>query len=340
MTFLSPPPDDSPLELIDSMNSRVNYLRISVTDRCNLACCYCVPKDHLPLLSHRDIARYEEILRIIRLACEIGITKVRITGGEPLVRKGIVDFIGKISKFPKIEDLSITTNGVLLQKNAPALHQCGLKRINISLDTLKPERFLQITGKDLFKQVWKGIMEARAQEFSPIKINTVVMGGINDDEIEALAGLTLDYPFHMRFIEYMPMGNSAVGIQQQILIPEIKKRIEHALGHLEPVARGSNDGPATRFKLAHAPGEIGFISPVSSHFCKECNRLRLTSYGAIRPCLLNSLEYDILTCLRKGATDHELKAILVKSIQNKPLSHTLGTDKLNRIHGQMFSIGG
>ena len=321
-------------------NSKVSYLRISVTDRCNLACCYCVPKDQLPLLSHRDIARYEEILRIIRLACELGITKVRITGGEPLVRKGVVDFIGKISKFPQIKDLSITTNGVLLQKNAPALKQCGLTRINISLDTLKPEKFLQITGKNLFHQVWKGIMEAGAQGFSPIKINTVVMGGINDDEIEALASLTLEYPFHMRFIEYMPMGNSAVAIGQQILIPEIKKRIETSLGHLAPVARGANDGPAARFKLANAPGEIGFISPVSSHFCKECNRLRLTSYGAIRPCLLNSLEYDILTCLRKGGTDHELRTILVNSIRNKPLSHTLGNDQLNRVHGQMFAIGG
>ena len=215
-----------------SFSSKVNYLRISVTDRCNLACCYCVPKDQISLLTHRDIARYEEILRIVRACCRLGITKVRITGGEPLVRKGIVDFIQSIAKMPEIQDLSITTNGVLLEKNALALKESGLKRINISLDTLIPDRFRQITGKDLFLQVWKGIMAVMDQGFSPIKLNTVVMRGVNDDEIEALAELSLKYPVHMRFIEYMPMGNSAVDSAQQILIPEIKRRIEQRAGEI------------------------------------------------------------------------------------------------------------
>ncbi len=321
-------------------HSKVNYLRISVTDRCNLACCYCVPKDQLPLLTHRDIARYEEILRVIRIACRLGITKVRITGGEPLVRRGIVDFIEAVAKIDEIQDLSITTNGVLLQKNAHALRASGLNRINISLDTLTPRRFQQITGKDLFDQVWRGIMEALARGFAPIKINTVIMKGTNDDEIEALAGLTLEHPFHVRFIEYMPMGRAGVDLKQQVLIPEIQSTIERGFGSLQPVERGPNDGPARRFKLSGAKGEIGFISPVSSHFCHECNRLRLTSSGAIRPCLLNSLEYDILTPMRAGATDEELSSILIKSIRNKPGEHTLGIDKSTRIDSQMFSIGG
>ncbi|ACN16662.1 MoaA2 [Desulforapulum autotrophicum HRM2] len=323
-----------------SFHSKVNYLRISVTDRCNLACCYCVPKDQLPLLTHRDIARYEEILRIIQISCRLGITKVRITGGEPLVRRGIVDFIETVAKLEEIQDLSITTNGVLLQKNAHALKAAGLNRINISLDTLKPERFQQITGKDLFNQVWKGIMEVTAQGFSPIKLNTVIMKGTNDDEIDALAGLTLEYPFHIRFIEYMPMGNAAMDLGQQVLIPEIRNTIEHTFGPLQPVERDLNDGPARRFKIPGAKGEIGFISPVSSHFCHECNRLRLTSSGAIRPCLLNNLEYDILTPLRAGATDDELSSIIKKGIRNKPGSHNLGTDNFTRIDSQMFSIGG
>jgi cyclic pyranopterin phosphate synthase len=299
-----------------------------------------VPKDQISLLTHRDIARYEEILRIVRASCRLGITKVRITGGEPLVRKGIVDFIQSIAAMPEIQDLSITTNGVLLEKNALALKESGLKRINISLDTLIPDRFRQITGKDLFLQVWKGIMAVMDQGFSPIKLNTVVMRGVNDDEIEALAELSLKYPVHMRFIEYMPMGNSAVDSAQQILIPEIKRRIEQRAGELIPVERGMNDGPARRFKLPDALGEVGFISPVSSHFCHECNRLRLTSTGTLRPCLLNNLEYDILTPLRKGATDREIEALIMKSIRNKPESHHLGMVNSERIESQMFSIGG
>lgn len=323
-----------------SFNSKVNYLRISVTDRCNLACRYCVPDNQISLLTHKDIARYEEILRIVRISCQLGITKVRITGGEPLVRRGIVDFIEKIATMPEIQDLSITTNGVLLEKNAQALKEAGLKRINISLDTLVPERFKQITGKDLFKQVWKGIEAAMNKGFSPIKLNTVIMRGINDDEIEALAGLSQEYPIHLRFIEYMPMGSAAVNSEEEVLIPEIKRRIEHSLGKLTPIERGMNDGPARRFKLSGAPGEIGFISPVSSHFCHDCNRLRLTSSGALRPCLLNNLEYDILTPLREGATERELEAIVMESIKNKPKSHNLGTDRSSRIESQMFSIGG
>ncbi|MBI9087613.1 MAG: GTP 3',8-cyclase MoaA [Desulfobacterium sp.] len=335
MTFLK-----SNLETPGPIHHRVNYLRISVTDRCNLACRYCVPKDHVPTLSHKDIARYEEILKIVRISRDLGVTKVRITGGEPLVRKGVLEFIQEVAGMPGIEDVSMTTNGVLLRKNAHRLKGSGIKRLNISLDTLKPERFRFITGKNLFKEVWGGIMAAHDRGLTPIKLNAVIMGGVNDDEIEDLVALTLDYPFHVRFIEYMPMGNSKVNMDQQVLIPEIKQRIETAFGPLAPVARGLHDGPAKRFKLADAPGEVGFISPLSSHFCHECNRLRLTSTGNLRPCLLNAYEHEILPSLRRGASDHELKEIIMEAVRRKPASHTLITDAYPRVTSQMFTIGG
>ena len=319
---------------------KINYLRISLTDRCNLACMYCVPKGSIPSLPHKDIASYEEILKITSAAVELGITKVRITGGEPLVRKGLTDFLKELSKIDEIKDIAITTNGVLLVKYLDELIDSGLKRLNISLDTLKPEKFKFITGKDRFNDVWNGIMAAFKKGINPIKLNTVSLRGVNDDEIEDLAAITTQYPFHIRFIEYMPMGNSAVDIGQQILIPEIRTRIESKFGELEPVKRGIYDGPAKRFKIKGGIGEIGFISPVSSHFCKECNRLRLTSTGMLRPCLLNKYEKDILKHLRNGASDEELKEIIREVIINKPLSHHLEKNSTAHVESQMSKIGG
>ena len=326
---------------VDSFQRRINYLRISVTDRCNLRCRYCVPKDTLPLLDHGDIARYEELLRITRLAAELGITKVRITGGEPLVRRGIVYFIEKLSKIPGIEDIAMTTNGVLLKPRLPELMDAGLKRLNISLDTLKPETFHQITGRDLFPKVWEGIMAALDSGFSPIKLNTVPLKGINDDEIVDLAGLAVKYPLHVRFIEYMPMGNSAVDDSQRILAPEIQRAIETKLGRLTPVPSELHDGPASRFTIKDAPGEIGLITPVSSHFCHKCNRLRLTSQGHLRACLLDDKETDILAALRDGASDKKLMGIIHTTILSKPLSHHLNQcEAIHRVPSQMSSIGG
>ncbi len=338
MTFLSSIPEP---ENTNHDFRTINYLRISVTDRCNLACRYCVPRDALPFLSHKDIARYEEILQITGAAAELGINKVRITGGEPLVRKGIFEFIRSLSKIKGIEDIAVTTNGVLLDRYMDDIIAAGIKRLNISLDTLKPERFQFISGKDRHADVWKGIMSAHHRGISPIKLNAVVLKGINDDEITDLASLAIKYPFHIRFIEYMPMGNSGVKNSQRILIPQIKQRIEGVLGHLEPVKRDKHDGPAARFKPENALGEIGFISPVSSHFCDTCNRLRLTSTGRLRPCLLDNYEIDILNALRRGADKEALKKIIQTAIENKPRHHGLtenpGTVKIKT---QMSTIGG
>ncbi|MBF0413714.1 MAG: radical SAM protein [Desulfamplus sp.] len=365
-----------------SDNRIINYLRISVTDRCNLACRYCVPKEILPELPHNKIARYEEIHKIVVCASELGIKKLRITGGEPFMRKGLLPFIKSLSQIDGINDISITTNGVLLEPNIDALIESGVNRINVSLDTLKSEKFKFISGRDKFHAVWRGIMAALDNKrLSPIKLNAVILRGINDDEIEALAGLSLRYPFHVRFIEYMPMGNSAVDISEQVLIPEIREQIERGFGTLEPVITNQNNtvsqlnrkndkinsheiqnneaGPAKRYKIKGALGEIGFISPVSSHFCHQCNRLRLTSTGHLRPCLLNNLEIDLITQMRQGASDETIKDMIITAIKSKPASHNLNisrainttnntnssyqTNQLaecNRVDTQMSTIGG
>lgn len=320
----------------------INYLRISVTDRCNFKCRYCIPASPFSVIDHDDIARYEEILRITRLACDLGITKVRITGGEPFVRKGIFDFLEELCSLSRLKDISITTNGaVLTPKKIDQLRTLGIKRLNFSLDTLQPEKFKDITGRDKFQTVWNTILYAREAGMSPVKVNAVALRGINDDEIEEIAALTLEYPFHIRFIEYMPMGDSDVEKAQQILSDEIKEMIEAKFGALIPLPNEKNDGPAKKYQIKGATGIIGFITPISSHFCSECNRLRLTSRGTLRPCLLNNYEKDILTPLRNGATDDQLKEIIQSSLTQKPSYHNLNNKETTGIPiSHMTSIGG
>lgn len=323
-------------------NRLINYLRISITDRCNFRCRYCVPASAFSVIPHDRIARYEEILRITRLACDLGITKVRITGGEPFVRKDIMSFLGRLAAIEALKDIAITTNGSLLTKEKiDGLIRLGIKRLNFSLDTLTPHKFTAITGRNRFHQVWDAILSAHRSGMAPIKINAVALRGFNDDEILDIAGLTLTYPFHIRFIEYMPMGDSDVERQQQILTDEIRQTIQSGLGPLAPVKRSPNAGPAKTFQLPGAKGIVGFITPISSHFCSECNRLRLTSRGTLRPCLLNDYEKDILTPLRTNATDDELKAIIQSALKRKPLAHNLEMGAAKDIPvSHMTSIGG
>ncbi len=323
-------------------NRTINYLRISITDRCNFKCQYCMPAEPFEEIGHDKIARYEEILKITRLACELGITKVRITGGEPFVRKGILNFLKELSTIEQLQDISITTNGALLtQDKIKALVDLGIGRLNFSLDTLNPERFKSITGRNDFQTVWDAILSAHDIGMNPVKVNTVILKGTNDDEIENIAGLTLKYPFHIRFIEYMPMGDAAIKPQDQILSDQIKQRIESRLGELIPVKPGINDGPAKKYTLKGAKGIIGFITPVSSHFCSECNRLRLTSRGTLRPCLLNNYEQDIIGPLRNNASDEQLKEIMQTALTNKPDSHDLNKRTSQDIPiSHMTSIGG
>jgi len=303
---------------------------------------YCVPSSPFSVITHDKIASYEEILRITRIACELGITKVRITGGEPFVRKDIFSFLERLCAIESLKDISITTNGALLtRKKIKKLIALGIKRLNFSLDTLDKDKFARITGRDRFGQVRESIFTAHELGISPVKINTVILRGINDDEIESITALTLKYPFHVRFIEYMPMGDSAVEKQQQVLTREIKERIETRFDNLLPVKQNINDGPAKKFHIKDAKGIVGFITPISSHFCSECNRLRLTSRGTLRPCLLNNYEKDILTPLRNGAADQELKQIIINTLTKKPSYHGL-TDQIAKgiPISHMTSIGG
>jgi len=327
------------LKLIDPYNRHLNYLRISITDRCNLKCIYCVPRDLIPRLSHDDILTYEEILRLVRIGIKLGISKIRVTGGEPLVRKGVYGFLADLSGIDGLADLSLTTNGVSLKASLKKIKAAGIKRINISLDTLNRTKFERITGFNLFDQVWQGIEMALEMGFHPIKLNIVALNGINDDELTDMARLSFEYPLHIRFIEYMPIGESQIGNGPLLLAPEIKKRIS-VLGSLIPVANTIDDGPAQRYHFEGAAGEIGFIHALSHHFCERCNRLRLTARGRLRPCLLSDHHEDVKKVMRTGGTDEELMEVFFKAVRHKPSDHNLAIQNPSKVCGQMSSIGG
>ena len=283
--------------------------------------------------------RYEEILRLVRIGVRLGISKVRVTGGEPLVRKGVYDFLGQLTQIDGLSDVSLTTNGVLLKDNIKKIRSAGIKRINVSMDTLNRQKYKDITGHDMFDQVWEGIESAQKMGFDPIKINVVALNGINDDELTDIAGLSFSYPFHIRFIEYMPIGTSHITIGNQLLAPEIQERIK-VLGELSPVEKGINDGPAKRYKFKGAKGEIGFIHAVSKHFCNECNRLRLTANGKLRACLLSDHQEDIKGPLRRGCLDSELADVFLRAVSHKPYDHNVVCDQPVMVAGRMSAIGG
>jgi cyclic pyranopterin phosphate synthase len=323
--------------LIDRYRRIINYIRVSITDYCNLKCIYCTPYGGGAKLHYKEILRYEEILRIINTGIRLGISKVRITGGEPLARKDVHNFLYKLMSLEGLSDVSLTTNGVMLKENINRIKDAGIKRINISIDTLHKEKFQKITGYDYFHQVREGINLALKKGFNPVKLNVVVLPGINDDELTDFARLTFDHPLHIRFIEYMPMGTDIIDVKKQLLSPEIKARLA-GTGEMIPVANEINDGPVMRYKYKGAAGEIGFISPISNHFCSTCNRLRLTASGHLRPCLLSDRQVDIKTPLRSGASDQEIADIFLKAVSFKPFEHHLTADGGG--NGQMRAIGG
>ncbi len=330
---------DTP-QLVDTFDRRINYLRISVTDRCNLRCIYCMPRKGLPKLNHAEILTYEEILRITKVAVGLGINKVRVTGGEPLARKGILTFLEELSSVREIEDISLTTNGVMVADRLQALWDMGIRRINISLDTLSRKRYQEITSTDAFYKVWHAIEKAHELGFSPIKINMVVIGGVNEDEILDFARLTLNHPYQVRFIEYMPIGPIDFNTPSRFISTKIIKQTVESLGPLIPVKSDCFDGPAQRYKLEGATGELGFISPISDHFCGKCNRLRLTADGKLRVCLLSDLALDLKTPIRSGISDRELAQLIVKAVLLKPSGHQVERDASLIPSGQMSSIGG
>jgi len=309
----------------DTYARSIDYLRIAVTDRCNFRCVYCMPEAGVPFRPHAEILRYEEIERIVRVAAGLGIRRVRLTGGEPLVRMDLVRLVHALATLPGIEEVTMTTNGTLLAQYAQALAEAGLKRVNVSLDTLQPERFRAITRRGELDTVLAGIDAALQAGLTPLKVNMVVMRGQNDDEIVAMAEQTLTRPWHVRFIEWMPIGPVA---QQQgwkthlVTAAEMRARLEAVYGPLIPV-QVTGAGPARTFRLENAPGTIGFISAVSEHFCATCNRLRLTADGKLRFCLLREGELDLRSVLRAGCSDAQLTELIAAAILAKPAGHQL-----------------
>jgi cyclic pyranopterin phosphate synthase len=322
----------------DSFQRPINYLRISVTDRCNLRCVYCMPETGVTLMSHYDILTYEEIYTVAEVAAGLGINKIRLTGGEPLVRSGLTDLIRMLVGIAAVDDISLTTNGIILAPHAAALKEAGLHRVNISLDTLRPERFRQITRCGELADTLAGIKAAREAGLDPVKINMVVMAGVNDDEIIDFSRKTVNDGWHVRFIEYMPVNGEEPVVARLFPVSEMKKRIE-TLGVLEPWKVEVGNGPAKYFRLPGAAGTIGFITPVTEHFCYQCNRLRLTADGKLRPCLLSEEEVDLRGSLRRGASAEELKVLIKKAIADKPQRHHLADGK--KLNGRPFSqVGG
>lgn len=307
----------------DSYQRTIDYLRVSITDRCNLRCVYCMPSDGIIPLDHKEILHYEEIIRVVRIAAGIGVRKVRITGGEPLARKNVIYLISEIGNIEGIKDLSLTTNGILLSGYANKLSEAGLKRINISLDSLRPDRYKEITRGGDLRLVLRGIEDAEKAGLSPIKINMVPIRGLNADEIEDFAKLTFKLPYQIRFIEFMPFGTEGLWSPERFVSVEEIKSIVEGVGPLTP-AKLKRSGPAQYFRFDSAPGVIGFISPISNHFCGECNRLRLTADGKLRPCLFSETEIDLKPALRGGAPDDELERLIKLSIEVKPKGHDIG----------------
>lgn len=314
-----------------------DYLRVSVTDRCNLRCIYCHPLDGCDFVERKEILRLEEIYRIVQLLVECGIRKVRLTGGEPLVRKNIVYLVEKLAGIEGIEELALTTNGVLLESLAAELKDAGLHQVNISMDSTDREIYKQITGFDLLPTVTKGIYKALEVGLRPVKINTVIMRSINVSQIPLLAQMSVRLPVTVRFIEYCPTSKYAKPASDYVPTSKVREIIEFEFGHLLPVIADGTSGPASYFKIKNSTGTIGFISGRSSILCRSCNRLRLTSEGKIVPCLYSSHHYDIKKLIRAGAGDEEVMKLMKKILQEKS-NHTKLNSSVRDI--PMQKIGG
>jgi cyclic pyranopterin phosphate synthase len=314
--------------LRDNFSRVIDYLRLSVTDRCNLRCLYCMPPEGIPALGRRDILSYEEIIRIVTIAAGLGVRKVRLTGGEPLCRKNLPFLVSSLKKIRGIEDLSLTTNGTLLEQHAQELSDAGLDRVNVSIDSLHPERYRKITRGGSLASALSGLAAADKAGLRPIKINMIPMRGVNEDEIVQFAKITLDSDYHVRFIECMPSADTDFWSPEKYMTTDEIKKIIETISPLSPV-RVRKNGPSKYFRLSGAKGVVGFISALTHHFCGDCNRLRLTSDGRLRPCLFSETEIDLLFPLRSGVSDSEIERLLRLSIQIKPEGHTVGsrTDK-------------
>ncbi|TCS84527.1 GTP 3',8-cyclase MoaA [Tepidibacillus fermentans] len=308
-------------QLIDRFGRKHDYLRISVTDRCNLRCVYCMPPEGVKFMPHSELLTYEDIEKVVKVAAKLGIRKLRITGGEPLVRKDLEVLIAKLSRIEGIKDIALTTNAIFLAQKAQALKDAGLTRVNISLDSLRPDRFKEITRGGQLEKVLDGIDAAFRVGFQPIKINTVLMRGFNDDEIGDFLRMTIDQPVQVRFIEYMPIGHADDNWKNGYLSLNFVQEKAKELGfELEESEGVFGNGPSENFRIKGAKGSIGFIHPVSDHFCSNCNRLRLTSDGNIKPCLYWEDELNVKPYLND---EEGLKQIFYRALAIKPENHEM-----------------
>lgn len=325
-------------ETIDKFGRRLKYLRISVTDRCNFRCKYCMPNNNFEMMECSDILRYEDILFASEVFASLGVNRIRITGGEPLVRKGLCQFLDKLTKIDNIQEVMLTTNGALLEKYAEDLYNAGIKRLNISLDSLIPEKNRYITGVDKTDEVLAGIKKAAETGFSPIKVNSVIIRDFNDDEIVSFAELSAKYNIICRFIEFMPIGNSENWSEKNIVYgDEIIERLKDF--EPEEMPRDKNSGPAVNYKLNNG-GIIGIITPISKHFCSDCDKLRITADGKIRPCLLSDNEIDIKKTLQAKDREMLVKQIM-QSLNIKHNEHNITIGEQNHdFKRTMSKIGG
>lgn len=326
--------------LIDSWGRCIDYLRISVTDRCNLRCRYCLPGEGIELKPHEDILSFEEIAKIAQASVVLGIKKIRLTGGEPLIRKDVANLIARISSLKGLEDLSLTTNGLLLEDYAQELKNAGLKRINLSLDSLDEEKFRFISRGGELKKVLAGIDKALESGFNPLKINTVVIRGFNDDEIRNFLEFSQKKSIIIRFMEFMPTENGLFWDKDRFIsINEIKK-ICQANFNLEPIFGVKGGGPAIYYCIRNTDAIIGFIAPLTEKFCANCNRLRLTADGQLKPCLHQNVIVDLKIPLREGKSILGLTKIIQDAVWRKPKEHNLESLPLHRERVSMCQIGG
>jgi cyclic pyranopterin phosphate synthase len=326
--------------LVDSWGREIRSVRVSVTDKCNFRCTYCMPAEGLEWLPKNEVLSFEEIARLVRILAGMGVAEVRLTGGEPLVRRDLPTLVGMLAETPGVEDLSLTTNGVLLERFAAPLVAAGLRRINVSLDSLSHVRFAELTRRDALDQVLRGLEEAeRYPELRPIKVNCVAIKGFTEEEVPALAELARRKPYVVRFLEFMPLDADEAWTGDKVLSgAEVRALVEERWPLVEIPAKSSST--SRRFRFADGAGEIGFVSPVSEPFCSTCDRIRLTADGHLRTCLFSRREWDLKTPLRDGATDEELAGLVRWAVRHKELKHRVSDPGFVRASRSMSQIGG
>jgi cyclic pyranopterin phosphate synthase len=327
-------------QLTDSFGRAIKSVRVSVTDKCNFRCTYCMPAEGLEWLRRDEILSFEEIQRLVRIMAGMGVDEVRLTGGEPLVRRDLPTLVEMLAKTPGVEDLSLTTNGVLLDRLAAPLVAAGLRRLNVSLDSLSHVRFAEITRRDALDKVLRGLEEAEHHpELRPIKVNCVAIRGFTEQEVPALAELARRKPYVVRFIEFMPLDADERWDADQVLAgEEIRALIEERWPLIEIPAKPSST--ARRFRFADGSGEIGFVNPVTEPFCSTCDRIRMTAEGQLRTCLFSREEWDLKTPIRAGATDADLEALIRQAVNHKELKHKINEPGFVRASRSMSQIGG